>query len=350
MIVHPEVGKWLIALGEKAFGMDPFGWRIAAAVVGALMVLVMCRLARRLTGSTALGLRRRAAAVLRRAALRALPAGAARHLRGVLPALRACTAWSPTATGTAPGWPGSCPRRIDDAASAWGRYAGCCSGPGCSPPGSASGSRSAPSGRRSTRWRRSACWSGCGAAARGAPSASGGRCCARRSSTASRRSCSSWSSPSSSTSPPGPAGWCNADEYEEHLSSTQYTQYTGQALRRQVVRVDDPTTTRVADRDRAGRLGPGEVVQSLRSLWYYHQDVYAFHTHFLNCSDHTYAVEAVRLAAAQPTGRRRRRRRHPARHPGLRRPARQRLPAPGAAARHPGDLVGRHRRAARSRW
>ncbi len=35
--------------------MDPFGWRIASAVVGALMVLVMCRLARRLTGSTVLG-------------------------------------------------------------------------------------------------------------------------------------------------------------------------------------------------------------------------------------------------------------------------------------------------------
>ena len=33
----------------------------------------------------------------------------------------------------------------------------------------------------------------------------------------------------------------------------------------------------------------GEVVQSLRSLWYYHQDVYTFHTHFLNCSTHTYA-------------------------------------------------------------
>ena len=56
MIVHPEAGKWLIALGEKAFGMDPFGWRVAAAVVGSLMVLVMCRLARRMTGSTALGL------------------------------------------------------------------------------------------------------------------------------------------------------------------------------------------------------------------------------------------------------------------------------------------------------
>ncbi|UUZ60608.1 phospholipid carrier-dependent glycosyltransferase [Nocardioides sp. B-3] len=56
MVVHPEVGKWIIALGEKAFGMDPFGWRIAAAVVGSLMVLVMCRFVRRVTGSTALGL------------------------------------------------------------------------------------------------------------------------------------------------------------------------------------------------------------------------------------------------------------------------------------------------------
>lgn len=55
MIVHPEVGKWLIALGEATFGMDPFGWRASAAVVGTLMVLVMIRLVRRLTGSTLLG-------------------------------------------------------------------------------------------------------------------------------------------------------------------------------------------------------------------------------------------------------------------------------------------------------
>jgi dolichyl-phosphate-mannose-protein mannosyltransferase len=55
MIVHPEVGKWLIGLGEHLFGMDPFGWRIASAVVGTLMVMVMVRLARRLTGSTLLG-------------------------------------------------------------------------------------------------------------------------------------------------------------------------------------------------------------------------------------------------------------------------------------------------------
>ena len=55
MIVHPDVGKWLIALGEAAFGMDSFGWRVASAVVGTLMVLVMVRLMLRLTGSLLLG-------------------------------------------------------------------------------------------------------------------------------------------------------------------------------------------------------------------------------------------------------------------------------------------------------
>lgn len=54
MIVHPEVGKWLIALGIKAFGMNPFGWRIASAVIGSLMVLLMIRFAKRITGSTLL--------------------------------------------------------------------------------------------------------------------------------------------------------------------------------------------------------------------------------------------------------------------------------------------------------
>jgi len=55
MVVHPELGKWIIGLGEEVFGMDPFGWRVASAVVGSLMVAVMIRLARRLTGSTLLG-------------------------------------------------------------------------------------------------------------------------------------------------------------------------------------------------------------------------------------------------------------------------------------------------------
>lgn len=54
-VVHPEAGKWMIAAGEWLFGMTPFGWRFSAALTGTLMVLVLCRLVRRLTGSTALG-------------------------------------------------------------------------------------------------------------------------------------------------------------------------------------------------------------------------------------------------------------------------------------------------------
>ncbi|GAA5033882.1 dolichyl-phosphate-mannose--protein mannosyltransferase [Actinopolymorpha pittospori] len=54
-IVHPPAGKWMIAAGEALFGMDPFGWRIAVAIMGALSILVMARLVRRLTRSTLLG-------------------------------------------------------------------------------------------------------------------------------------------------------------------------------------------------------------------------------------------------------------------------------------------------------
>ncbi|MBO0845265.1 MAG: phospholipid carrier-dependent glycosyltransferase [Nocardioides sp.] len=55
MVVHPEVGKWLIGIGEKLFGFGPFGWRVVPAVIGSLMILVMIRFARRVTGSTLLG-------------------------------------------------------------------------------------------------------------------------------------------------------------------------------------------------------------------------------------------------------------------------------------------------------
>ncbi len=55
LVVHPEVGKWMIAMGEWLFGMTSFGWRFSSAVIGTLMILVMCRLVRRLTGSTLLG-------------------------------------------------------------------------------------------------------------------------------------------------------------------------------------------------------------------------------------------------------------------------------------------------------
>jgi dolichyl-phosphate-mannose-protein mannosyltransferase len=54
-IVHPPLGKWLIGIGEKTFGVHEFGWRFSAAVAGTLSVLILIRLARRMTGSTLLG-------------------------------------------------------------------------------------------------------------------------------------------------------------------------------------------------------------------------------------------------------------------------------------------------------
>jgi len=52
---HPEVGKWLIAAGEKMFGLNAFGWRFAALVFGALLVFLTIRLARRVSRSTLIG-------------------------------------------------------------------------------------------------------------------------------------------------------------------------------------------------------------------------------------------------------------------------------------------------------
>lgn len=54
-VVHPPLGKWMIALGIRVFGFNEFGWRIAAAVAGILMVLIITRTARRLFRSTVLG-------------------------------------------------------------------------------------------------------------------------------------------------------------------------------------------------------------------------------------------------------------------------------------------------------
>ncbi|VXC48564.1 hypothetical protein NOCARDAX2BIS_640002 [Nocardioides sp. AX2bis] len=58
-------------------------------------------------------------------------------------------------------------------------------------------------------------------------------------------------------------------------------------------------------------------------------------------------LRPARLAAAQPAGGHLRRHRHRARYGRLHRARGQRLPAPGAADRHPGDLVGRPARPAR---
>jgi dolichyl-phosphate-mannose--protein O-mannosyl transferase len=55
-VVHPPLGKWLIALGMLLFGADSgWGWRFSAALFGTLLVPLVYDLARRLSGSIAVG-------------------------------------------------------------------------------------------------------------------------------------------------------------------------------------------------------------------------------------------------------------------------------------------------------
>jgi dolichyl-phosphate-mannose-protein mannosyltransferase len=54
-VVQPELGKLIIAVGEWLFGLNSFGWRFFSAVFGSLAILLMCRIARRMTRSTLLG-------------------------------------------------------------------------------------------------------------------------------------------------------------------------------------------------------------------------------------------------------------------------------------------------------
>lgn len=46
-LVHPPMGKWLIAAGIKVFAFNPFGWRVMAAVAGSMAVGVLYFLARK---------------------------------------------------------------------------------------------------------------------------------------------------------------------------------------------------------------------------------------------------------------------------------------------------------------
>ncbi|RIX52462.1 phospholipid carrier-dependent glycosyltransferase [Paenibacillus nanensis] len=50
---HPPLGKLIIAIGIKLFGLSPFGWRVSGAVLGILMVPIIYMTARRLFGRTA---------------------------------------------------------------------------------------------------------------------------------------------------------------------------------------------------------------------------------------------------------------------------------------------------------
>ena len=297
MIVHPEVGKWLIALGEKAFGMDPFGWRIAAAVVGSLMILVLIRLARRMTGSTMLG----AVAglllafdglefVLSRLALLDifgaffillavhfmvmdrdwLRAKMARLTPTQVPYVGA-GAWGPVRRLLFRPW-------LLAAGITWGLALG-------------------------TKWDAAY------------PLAAFGLLYVAWCAGARRMFGVLWSLPKALLADGITAfvhlvvvaalvyaaswtGWLmNHRVYEESLSSTQYTQFTGTGHcdpKNKTTFVADhpdpnakwPTARTKADPQVHGKAA---VTDALRSLWYYHRDVFTFHTHFLNCATHTYA-------------------------------------------------------------
>lgn len=51
-VVHPPVGKWLVAAGIKLFGDHEFGWRIAVAIAGTLTVYLTARIALRIFHET----------------------------------------------------------------------------------------------------------------------------------------------------------------------------------------------------------------------------------------------------------------------------------------------------------
>ena len=273
MIVHPEVGKWLIALGEKAFGMDPFGWRVSAAVVGSLMVLVMCRLARRLTGSTALGCVAGLLLtfdglqlVLSRLALLDIFV-AFFILCGVACVVNDRDWYRARMARLAPD-------PVTDARS-WGPVRGLLFRPwlllGGVSWGLALGSK----------WEAAYPLAAFGALvwlwSAGARRSFGVRWSVLRSAVVDGIPAfvhlvlvalvvyvASWT------------GWLiHAQAYETYLSATQYTHYDGGQ--------DWPT------RNQPDASGFGEVVQSLDSLWHYQRDVYVFHTHFLNDATHTYA-------------------------------------------------------------
>ena len=291
MIVHPEVGKWLIALGERAFGMDPFGWRIASVVIGSLMVLVLCRLARRLTGSTMLGLVAGTLLmldglhfVLSRLAL--LDIFLAFFILCGVACLVNDRDWHRAKLARLVG------DRLPEP-SGWGPVRGLVWRPWLLLGGVMFGLAIG------TKWTAAY------------PLAAFGVLVWLWSSGARRSYGVRWAWLKGALADGLPAfgqlvlvalvvyvaswgGWlAHADEYEDALSSTQYTRFvaedgcTGTG--------DDRTTNNeIADTGQwptateKDATGPAEVVQSLRSLWYYHQDVYTFHTHFLNCSSHPY--------------------------------------------------------------
>ena len=55
-VVHPPIGKWMIAIGIKLFGDNPIGWRISAALFGVVSIYFIFLVARKLFKSDFLAL------------------------------------------------------------------------------------------------------------------------------------------------------------------------------------------------------------------------------------------------------------------------------------------------------
>ncbi|KMV24031.1 dolichyl-phosphate-mannose--protein mannosyltransferase [Mycobacterium heckeshornense] len=55
LVVHPPVGKQLIAIGEAIFGYSGLGWRFTGALLGVIMVGLVARIVRRISRSTLVG-------------------------------------------------------------------------------------------------------------------------------------------------------------------------------------------------------------------------------------------------------------------------------------------------------
>jgi dolichyl-phosphate-mannose--protein O-mannosyl transferase len=53
-VVHPPLGKWMIALGEWVFGNNEVGWRVSGAICGTIMIFILVRVAYRLFRSVVL--------------------------------------------------------------------------------------------------------------------------------------------------------------------------------------------------------------------------------------------------------------------------------------------------------
>ncbi len=55
VVVHPPLGKQIIAIGEWLFGYNASGWRFMTAVGGVICIAVIIRVVRRMTGSSFIG-------------------------------------------------------------------------------------------------------------------------------------------------------------------------------------------------------------------------------------------------------------------------------------------------------